>query len=62
MVLSNMRKIRLNSRLVLLIIIAVAAASGVGWALWGHEYGIVLGATIVLLGSIYAFFKKPLNE
>jgi hypothetical protein len=57
-----MQKSRLNPRLVLLVIIGTVAAGGIGWALWGHEYGIVLAASIVLVGSIYAFFNKPISE
>jgi hypothetical protein len=57
-----MRKTLSNPRLVLLIVIATLAAGGIGLALWGHEYGIVLATSIVLAGCIVAFFKKPISE
>jgi len=57
-----MRKTRFNPRLALLAIIAAASAFGIGWALWGHEYGFVLATSIVLAGSIVAFVKKPISE
>ena len=57
-----MRKVLTNPRLVLLLIIATLAAGGIAWALWGHEYGLVLATAIVLAGCIFAFFKKPISE
>jgi hypothetical protein len=57
-----MRKILLNPRLVLLLIIGTLAAGGIGVALWGQEYGLVFATSIVLAGSIVAFFKSPISE
>jgi len=57
-----MRKVFLNPRLVLLMVIGTVAAGGVGWALWGREYGLVLATSIVLAGTIVAFVKKPISE
>jgi hypothetical protein len=56
------RKVRFNPRLVLLAIIGTVAALGIGWALWGHEYGFVLAMSTVLAGSIYASIKAPISE
>jgi hypothetical protein len=57
-----MRKLQWDARRVLLAVIATFSAGGIGWALWGREYGFVFAALVVLTGCVVSFFKNPVSS